>query len=130
LVSTASRVENLIKAESDSDGVDTASLYAQVAQLKQDSDLLAATPQDLDVREKTGSAISDGLPEILTSRLKVTDSRLKNIQYPSNVEGLRTPRMNHLIWNQLSAHVSTQDSKMQKSLNALVGSLVAMCRAT
>ena len=38
--------------------------------------------------------------------------------------------MNHLIWNQLPAQVRTQDSKMQKSQNALFASLVAMSRAT
>ena len=38
--------------------------------------------------------------------------------------------MNHLIWNQLPAQVRTQDSKMQKSQNAPVASLVAMSRAT
>ena len=43
---------------------------------------------------------------------------------------IRTPRVNHLIWNQLPAQVRTQDSKMQKSQNALVASLVAMSRAT
>ena len=55
---------NKDQAASDNDGVDTASLDAQVAQLttkQQDSDLLATIAQDLDVREKTGSAISDGL---------------------------------------------------------------------
>lgn len=130
---------NKDQAASDNDGVDTASLDAQVAQLttkQQDSDLLATIAQDLDVREKTGSAISDGLAGILTSLLKEKlaeekiQSKIEKYPRPSNVEGLRTPRVNHLIWNQLPAQVRTQDSKMQRSQNALVASLVAMSRAT
>ena len=130
---------NKDQAASDNDGVDTASLDAQVAQLttkQQDSDLLATIAQDLDVREKTGSAISDGLAGILTSLLKEKladekiQTKIEKYPRPSNVEGLCTPRVNHLIWNQLPAQVRTQDSKMQRSQNALVASLVAMSRAT
>ena len=97
---------------------------------------MAAIAQDLDVREKTGSAISGGLAGILTSLLKdklaheKIQSKIEKYPLLSNVEGLRTPRVNHLIWNQLPAQVRTHDSKMQKSQNALVASLVAMSRAT
>ena len=64
---------------------------------------LAAIAQDLDVREKTGFAISDGLAGILTSMLKdkladeKIQSKIDKYPRPSNVEGLRTPRVNHLI---------------------------------
>jgi len=130
----SSTAQNKDEAANDIDGVETASLDAQVTQLKAkkpDSDLLAAIVQDLNVREKTGSAISDGLPEILSSLLKdkladeKIQSKIEKYPRPSNVEGLRTPRVNYLIWNQLPAQVRTQDSKMQKSQNALVASLVA-----
>ena len=57
-------------------------------------------------------------------------SKIDKYSRPSNLEGLRTPRVNHLIWNELPAQVRTQDSKIQKSQNALVASLVAMSRAT
>lgn len=135
----SSTAQNKDKATSDTDGVEAASLDARVEQLtakQQDSDFLAAVAEDLDVREKTGSAISDGLAGILTSLLKEKladekiQSKIEKYPRPSNVEGLRTPRVNHLIWNQLPAQVRTQDSKMQKSQNALVASLVAMSRAT
>ena len=85
------------EAANDIDGVETASLDAQVAQLtakQPDSDLLAAIAQDLDVREKTGSAISDGLAAILTSLLKdkladeKIQSKIDKYPRPSNVEGL------------------------------------------
>jgi len=124
--------------EADGDGVETASLNAQVVQLtakKQDFDLLADIAQDLDVREKTGAAISDGLAGILASLLKekLGDEKIQSKfeQYPrlSNGEELQTPRVNHLTWNQLPAQVRTQDSKTQKSQNAPVASLVAMITA-
>ena len=63
-----SYVDEEDEAASDIDGVETASLDAQVAQLTAklpDSNLLAAIAQDLDVREKTCSAISDGLARFL-----------------------------------------------------------------
>ena len=44
--------------------------------------------------------------------------------------GLRTPRVNPLIWNQIPAQVRTSDSKSQKTQNALVASIVAMMKAT
>ena len=49
---------------------------------------------------------------------------------PQNVTGLRTPRVNHLIWNQISPASRTNDSKTQKSQNALVAGVVAMIKAT
>ena len=131
--------QNKDEAASDTEGVETASLDAQVAQLtakQQGSNLVDAIAKQLDVRVKTGSAISDGLAGILTSLLKdkladeKIQSKIEKYPRPSNVEGLQTPRVNHLIWNQLPAQVRTQDSKMQKSQNALVASLAAMSRAT
>ena len=129
-----SYVDEEDEAANDIDGVETASLDAQLT--TKQPDLLAAIAEDLDGREKTGSAISDGLAGILTSLLKekLADEKIqsKSEKYPrpSNVEGLRAPRLSHLIWNQLRAQVRTQYSKMQKSQNALVASLVAMSRAT
>ena len=126
------------EAANDIDGVETASLDAQVAQLtnSQTLTLWFTIAQDLDVREKTGSAISDGPAGILTSLLKdkLADEKIKSkidkYPRPSNVDGLRTLRVNHLIWNHLPALVRTQDSKMQNLQNDLVASLVAMRRAT
>lgn len=108
--------QNKDEAANDIDGVETASPDAQVAQLtaKQPGyDLLATIAQDLDVREKTGSAISDHLAGILTSLLKdklaeeKIQSKIEKYPRPSNVEGLRTPRVNHFIWNQIPAKIRT-----------------------
>ena len=60
----SSTAQNKDEAANDIDGVETTSLDAQVAHLtakQPDADLLAVIAQDLDVREKTGSAISDSL---------------------------------------------------------------------
>ena len=101
-----------------------------------DSDLLADIALDLDVSEQTGGDISQGLAGIVTSLLKEklsddkTQSKIEKYRRPANVEGLRVPRVNPLIWNQLPAPVRTNDSKAQKSQNALVGSIVAVARAT
>ena len=43
---------------------------------------------------------------------------------------LRTPRVNPLIWNQISAQVRRSDSKSQKTQNALVASIVAVMKTT
>lgn len=117
-----------------------ASLEDQVSELTRDNDsekdLLADIAVDLDSSEKTGPAISDGLAGIVVSLLREkfsddkTQSKIEQYLRPANVEGLRTPRVNHLIWNQLAAPVRTQDSKAQKSQNAQVAAIVAMLRAT
>ena len=44
--------------------------------------------------------------------------------------GLRTLRVNHLLWIQISPTSRTNDSRTQKSQNALVAGVVAMIKAT
>ena len=46
------------------------------------------------------------------------------------MEGLWAPRVNPSIWNQLPAPVRTQDSKSQKTQNAVIALLVATIKAT
>lgn len=80
--------------------------------------------------------MDDELAKIVNSLLKdkipEEKAQTKVDQYPkpANIEGLRTPRVNPLIWNQLPAQVRTQDSKHQKTQNSLVASLVAITKAT
>ena len=71
----------------------------------------------------------DGLLKDKLQEDKV-QTRIEKYPRPGNVEGLRTPRVNPLIWNQIPAQVRTSDSKSQKSQNALVASIVAMIKAT
>ena len=86
--------------------------------------------------EKTGSAVDDELANIVNSLLKnkipdeKTQAKVDHYPKPANIEGLRTPRVNPLIWSQLPAQVCTQDSKHQKSQNSLVAAVVAITKAT
>ena len=92
-----SHVDEKDGAANDIDAVETASLDAQVAQPTKSQTLTFwfAIAQDLDVRQKTGSAISDGLVGLLTSLLKdkLADEKIQSKidKYPrsSNVEGLQ-----------------------------------------
>lgn len=100
------------------------------------SKLLAEIVRELDISEKTGDEVDEGLVKLMDGLLKdklqedKVQTRIEKYPRPGNVEGLRTPRVNPLIWNQLPAQVRTSDSKSQKSQNALVASIVAMIKAT
>ena len=100
------------------------------------SKLLAEIVQELDISEKTGDEVDEGLVKLLDGLLKdklqedKVQTRIEKYPRPGNVEGLRTPRVNPLIWSQIPAQVRTSDSKSQKSQNALVASIVAMIKAT
>ena len=92
--------------------------------------------QHLDLSEKTGSAVDEELANIMNSLLKdkipdeKTQAKVDQYPKPANIEGLRTPQVNPLIWSQLPAQVRTQDSKHQKSQNSLVAAVVAITKAT
>lgn len=100
------------------------------------SKLLAEIVRELDISEKTGDEVDEGLVKLMDGLLKdklqedKVQTRIEKYPRPGNVEGLRTPRLNPLIWNQIPAQVRTSDSKSQKSQNALVASIVAMIKAT
>ena len=98
--------------------------------------LLQDIASDLDISELTGSPVNEGIAKIVLSLLKdkipeeKTQTRIEKHPRPENLEGLRTPREDTLIWNQLPANVRSQDSKSQKMQNALVASLVETIKAT
>jgi len=98
--------------------------------------VLADIARDLDVSEKTGPAASEGLAGVVNSLLKekLLDKKIQSkiglYLRPQNVTGLRTLRVTHLIWNQISTTLRTKDSRPQKSQNALVAGMVAMMKAT
>ena len=134
--------ENLVD---DEDNDDSESLSTRVARLgstpaEQTKDgtksLLQDIASELDLSERTDSPVDEGLANIVLSLLKdklpeeKSQARIDKYSRPENVEGLRTPRVNPLIWNQLPAPVRTQDSKSQKTQNALIASLVATIKAT
>ena len=94
------------------------------------SKLLAEIVRELDISEKTGDEVDEGLVKLMDGLLKVNYRRTKSKLELRNIHGLRTPRVNPLIWNQIPVQVRTSDSKSQKSQNALVASIVAMIKAT
>ena len=68
---------------------------------------------------------------LLKDKMSADALKTKLDQYlrPENVEGLRTPKVNPLIWNQISASMQTQDAGSQKNQSMLVGSTIAMAKA-
>ena len=134
--------ENLMDDENNDD---SESLSTRVARLgstpaEQNKDgtksLLQDIASELDLSEITDSPVDEGLAKIVLSLLKdklpeeKSQARIEKYSRPENVEGLRTPQVNPLIWNQLPAPVRTQDSKSQKTQNALIASLAATIKAT
>ena len=134
--------ENLLDGE---DNDDSESLNTRVARLgstpaEQTKDgtksLLQDIVSELDLGKRTDSPVDQGLAKIVLSLLKdklpeeKSQVMIDKYSCPENVEGLRTPRVNPLIWSQLPAPVRTQDSKSQKTQNALIASLVATIKAT
>ena len=91
--------------------------------------------QDLSVKEQTSPPIHEGLAGILNGLLseKMPDDKIKaklnKDTRPENIKGLRTPKVNPLIWNQLSTTMKAQDARSQKGQNALIGSVIAMTKA-
>ena len=85
------------------------------------SKLFAEIVQELDIKEKTGSDVDEGLVKLMGGLLqdKLQEDKVQSIiekcPQPRIVEGFRTPRVNPLIWNQIPAKVRTSDSKSQKS---------------
>lgn len=100
------------------------------------SSILTDIARDLDAGEKTGPATSETLAKILESLLKEklpeekVQEKVNSYVRPENVQGLRTPRVNPLIWNQISNQSKTNDSKTQKSQQAVIAGVVAMIKAT
>ena len=110
----------------DEDNVDGESLSAHIDGLGstpavQTKDCMKSLLQDiaseLDLSKRTDSPVDEGLAKIVLSLLKdklpeeKSQARVDKYSCPENLEGLRTPRVNPLIWNQLPAPVRTQDSK-------------------
>ena len=142
LVETDPEVEESLMDENNDD---SESLSTRVARLgcspaKQIKDGTKSLSQEiaakLDLSKRTDSPVDEGLDKIVLSLLKdklseeKSQARIDKYSHLENVEGLRTPRVNPLIWNQLPVPVCTQNSKSQKMQNALIATLVATIKAT
>lgn len=147
-------IESLLEQEVDANGAldnaieegeiredlaDNESLDARVSKLtepKSTSDVLTDIALDLKINEPTGEPVDEGLAGIVQSLLKEKlpeekfQKKIGQYPRPQNVENLKTPRVNPLIWSQLSAQIRTHDSKSQKIQSALVGSIAATIKAT
>ena len=99
------------------------------------SDVLSHIALDLQVKELPGEPINESLASIVLSLLKEklpeekVQKKLGQYPRPQNVDDLKTPRVNPLIWSQLTAQNRTHDSKAQKTQSVLVGSIAAMIKA-
>ena len=99
-------------------------------------DLLTSIAQDLAIEEKTGQAVNAELAAILSSLLKARladdklQEKLKQYPRPANVECLKTPRVNPLIWGQISATARASDAKSQKIQHVLIAAVSAVVTAT
>ena len=97
-------------------------------------DLLGEIARDLKIKEQTGKAVNDELAAIVDALLaeKLPDAKLQAkvdlYPRPDNINGLKTPRVNQLIWQQLVSSVKTYDSKLQKTQTVLLASVAAMLR--
>lgn len=56
--------------------------------------------------------------------------KLQKYPRPVNVEGLKTLRINPLIWGQISPTTQTCDAKSQKSQHVLIGAASAIVKTT
>lgn len=96
--------------------------------------MLKTIAQDLNLKEKTGPAIENELADLLKVLLtdemgtEALNRKLEQYSYPENVEGLGSPKVNPLIWNQRSTSMRTQDAGSQKNQSTLVGSIIAMTK--
>jgi hypothetical protein len=126
-ISIDTKVERLLKETS---GAQT----SEDSSANPDS-LLTTIAQELDVSEQMGAAVHSGLAPIVDGLLgsKLSDEKWREkvgkYPRPQNLGNLRTPRVNPLIWNQLSSGVRTNDAKQQKIQHALFGAIIAMTKA-
>ncbi|PFX23336.1 hypothetical protein AWC38_SpisGene12136 [Stylophora pistillata] len=94
------------------------------------SKLFAEIVQELDIKEKTGSDVDEGLVKLMGGLLQdklqedKVQSRIEKFPQPRIVEGFRTPRVNPLIWNQIPAKVRTSDSKSQNLIQRCVQKII------
>ena len=95
---------------------------------------LGEIARDLKIKEQTGKAVNDELAAIVDALLaeKLPDAKLQAkvdlYPRPDNINGLKTPRVNQLIWHQLVSSVKTYDLKQQKTQTVLLASVAAMLR--
>ena len=127
--------EGEVREDGETDNMSLDTRVAKLTATQPTSDVLSDIALDLKVKELTSEPINEGLASIVLSLLKEklpdekVQKKLGQYPRPQNVEDLKTPRVNPLIWSQLTAQNRTHDSKAQKTQSALVGSIAAMIKA-
>lgn len=95
-------------------------------------DVIQDIADDLNVNERTDPAIHEELGGIFNTlvKSKMSEEKLKDKYVrPENVKDLRVPKINPLVWNQLTSSMRSQDSKSQKSQGIMMGSIIASIKA-
>ena len=83
-----------------------------------------------------GKANQTELASIVTSLCKENllddkvQAKIDEYPRPENIENLKTPRVNPLIWNNISALARSVDVKYQKLQQSLLGAIGGMVNAT
>ena len=113
--------EGEVREDGETDNMSLDTRVAKLTATQPNSDVLSDIALDLKVKELTGEPINEGLASIVLSLLKEklpdekVQKKLGQYPRPQNVEDLKTPRVNPLIWSQLTAQNRTHDSKAQKT---------------
>ena len=100
------------------------------------TNLLSSIAQDLTVSKKAGTAVQKDLANIVTSLFKEqlpddkVQAKIEKYPRPENIENLKTPRVNPLIWNNISASAISVDVKYQETQQILLAAISAMVYAT
>ena len=111
-------------------------------------DILTNIAQEFAIKENTGEEVNESLAGIVSSLVttRLSEDKLKQkLQYsrpanilhrqiskyprPANIEGLTTPRINPLIWGQISSSTQQSDAKSQKAQHTLIGAASAIVKS-
>ena len=91
--------------------------------------------QEFAIKENTGEEINESLADIVSSLVKTRLSedklkqKLQKYPRPANIAGLTTPRINPLIWGQISSNTQQSDAKSQKAQHTLIGAASAIVKS-
>ncbi len=93
-----------------------------VGQSKTDSnpDILTNIAQEFAIKETTGEEVNKSLADIVSSLVKdrlpedKLKQKLQKYPRPVNIEGLKTPWINPLIWGQISSNTQQSDAIIAK----------------
>ena len=98
-------------------------------------DILTNIAQEFAIKETTGEEVNESLADIVSSLVKdrlpedKLKQKLQKFLRPVNIEGLKTPRINPLIWGQISSNTQQSDAKSQKGQHVLIGAASAIVKA-